>query len=229
MSASLDPVPAEAATDADIDAVFGWLGAPEPPPAGIRGVLDRCRTVHGKSDVWLLAHCVDGVVWGCVEPAGTPRIASGSPDSGPPIPYPTRSNVLELRLFGANAELLLWRDGVASQQWSGRWLDDALPSPAHDDPLLASRPVPILALGTPVPVTGRQGDTLLADGAGRRHLVPLVLNAADDGAPPAVLDTHQYLTREESGVVRVVASRLVGLRARGPGELHVGARPEEAP
>ncbi|HMX29363.1 MAG TPA: CRISPR-associated protein Csx19, partial [Blastocatellia bacterium] len=123
---------------------------------------------------YLLAHADDGVIWGKVESNGT-LITSGEAAKGNPIAEcicpPLRLRTLQqARLFGKDAELLLWRDGdnvfharlIADNESGADWLE------AYDEAQLL--------WGTQKAKNGDlpHGFTLLEDGAqGLRHAVPL--------------------------------------------------------
>ena len=73
---------------------------------------------------WLLAHCDDGVVWGRREGDDAPwRLSSAAfPDVSPPV---SQVNVQQLRLFGPDAELLIWR---TDDGFLGRRIADTSPT-----------------------------------------------------------------------------------------------------
>ena len=58
---------------------------------------------------YALAHCDDGVVWGRRLGDGQWAWSSGVVDASPPIRL---STLQQLRLFGVDAEVFLWRDGA---------------------------------------------------------------------------------------------------------------------
>src|SRR5260370_30987813 len=70
---------------------------------------------------WLLAHCDDGVIWGTRRPGGWRLSSSAFPDVSPPL---IRSRIQDLRGFGRDRELLVWRTGDGLQ---GRGLIDSGP------------------------------------------------------------------------------------------------------
>src|SRR5258708_37711508 len=58
---------------------------------------------------WLLGHCEDGVIWGTRRAGGWRLSSSAFPDVSPPL---IRSRIQDLRGFGPDRELLVWRSGA---------------------------------------------------------------------------------------------------------------------
>lgn len=149
---------------------------------------------------YLLAHAEDGVVWGRLD--GGQIIIAGE------VP-PARLDAAILwqcRMFGPDAEVLLWRsEGV----WHARKITDV-----HDTQRLALDETQMLwgTKGTP---STKQHFTVLEDGAeGLRHAVPIPIAADcfDNKANPrpARLLVRHYLEEDpQTGVSRIFLSRLV--------------------
>ena len=77
---------------------------------------------------WLLAHCDDGVTWGNFASNAWTLGSTAFADLSPVI---STENLIELRLFGKDDELLIWRDdsqpsALASGEsaFRGRWLSN---------------------------------------------------------------------------------------------------------
>lgn len=176
------------------------------PPADndIKRWLEEQTALRDLKFKWFLAHADDGVIWGHVDNE-TLQLSSDVSDASPPL----RSETLQTaRLFGVNAELLLWRDG--DNAWYARLIEDngqsndityqegideqhilwgTDPEPlAHDFTLICDG-VEGLAHAVPIPVTGRYGI----------HNRPLRLHV------------RHYLLEDDIGFVRVHTSRLVDL------------------
>jgi CRISPR-associated protein (TIGR03984 family) len=158
---------------------------------------------------WLLAHCDDGVVWGRRQGGNWRLSSSAFPEVSP---EPRRDNLQQLRLFGLLREVLLWK---ADGGWQGRELADA--ETPSDEPLRPQEQDYVL-LGDRLLASVKDGFTLVGDGRGSRHAVPLVCEEAQFGAGPQRrwplrLQVRHYFTADSrSGVVRVAASRLVHVK-----------------
>ena len=150
---------------------------------------------------WLLAHCDDGVVWGYRE--GGPWVLSHTafPEVSPPLLAET---LQELRLFGEDEERFVWK---GTRGLAGRRLADA-GEPAAARWMSDQR----VLVGNQLREGPKEGFTLVADGGGTRHAVPLECAAADfaGGLSPLRLELRHYLQSDDAtGAVRVAATRLV--------------------
>ncbi|MCB0174063.1 MAG: TIGR03984 family CRISPR-associated protein [Anaerolineae bacterium] len=160
---------------------------------------------------YLLAHADDGVIWGVFDGnrfAFSSGVAPNSPDF--------RTETLRsLRLFGEQAELLLWRDDTI---WHSRLVVDgagpARPSFTENQMLWGTEKK-----------GGSAGFTWLVDGSqGQSHAVPLDLTDEHFNRPgldlfrPVRLRVRHYLGREagSAGMQRIILSRLVDLYAEEP-------------
>lgn len=165
----------------------------------------------------LLAHADDGVIWGRI--AGETLVLSSS--TFPHVSPPLRTLTLQqVRLFGQNAELLVWRDGDCV--WQARLLDDRDEDRQgwcfNEEQLLWGDQIEDENLGFTLVTEGQEG---------LRHAVPLPIKDLDLEVPLneernrwryVRLGVRQYLERdEEDGAVTIVQGRLTGLRA-GHGE-----------
>jgi CRISPR-associated protein (TIGR03984 family) len=156
----------------------------------------------------LLAHAHDGVIWG--------QLAAGklllSHDVFPNVSPELRSQTLQqLRLFGEDAELLVWRDGDG--QWRARLLSDegtGRPGWRFDESQL---------LWGDHREKEKQGFTLVAEGRqGLRHAVPTPdgsIPFGDPGSHPLRLGVRHYLEQDSDGMLVIAHSRLTGLQIEG--------------
>ncbi|MGH2733357.1 MAG: type III-D CRISPR-associated protein Csx19 [Actinomycetota bacterium] len=195
-----------------VEALIAWAGgAGAPEDAG--SLLSECRGPD-TSALWLLAHCDDGVTWGRCD--GSRLLLSCSQHENWPTPRPTARNLQQLRLFGERGEVLVWRREDAGDALAGRLLADGAEQPHPDDPARPCEEL-YLVLGTRIAEGGEatgDGFTAVTDAAGRVQVLPLGLgrDTPDWGRPAACLRISHYLERdEETGCVRIAASRLVAL------------------
>ncbi|SHF33579.1 CRISPR-associated protein, TIGR03984 family [Desulfacinum infernum DSM 9756] len=153
---------------------------------------------------WLLAHCRDGVTWGRRDGAGWRLSSRPFPDLCPAV-LPT--NLLELRLFGKQGEILIWR---IEEGFRGRRLVDA-PNPDETSPARPDEEVRIL-LGDRLVEGPRDGFSRVATAAGTQQAVALECTDTDfkGGRWPLRLRVRHYFDQDpETGAVRVTATRLV--------------------
>jgi CRISPR-associated protein (TIGR03984 family) len=184
----------------DAAACERWLDLVTTPTPAAHEVYDLA---------WLLAHCDDGVVWGRRQ-GGNWRLSSAVfPEVSP---EPRRENLQQLRLFGLLREVLIWKgDGG----WQGRELADTEPPPG--DPLAPEEQEYVL-LGDRLLAPAREGFTLVGDGRGSRHAVPLACEEAQFDSDPArrwplrLQVRHYFAADPRSGVARIAASRLVHVK-----------------
>lgn len=163
---------------------------------------------------WALAHCDDGVTWGRYDRGtGVWRLGSEvAPGISPPI---REESLQELRLFGETGEVLIWRgeDGLA-----GRELRDgvvARETGETPDPLRPSDEARVLG-GNTVRSRLPHDFTHVADGAGAEQILPLSVTTEQlQGKEVRLVVRHYYEEDEETGTVRVTATRLVKLESGG--------------
>lgn len=159
---------------------------------------------------WLLAHADDGVIWGRVTDAGTlvtsNDAARGNSQALTACPPLRVTTLQQARLFGDEAELLLWRDGDGAMK--ARLIRD-LPADETATELDWDEAIDEVHLlwGT-TPTSLAEGFTLWTHGRqGLRHAVPCV--AAEGVQAPPQLKIRHYLARAE--LTRIECSRLLGL------------------
>jgi CRISPR-associated protein (TIGR03984 family) len=149
----------------------------------------------GNGLSWLLGHCDDGVVWGCIQ-SGELRLSSNHfPAVSPPLRPAT---LQEVRLFGEDRELLLWR---SEGRIAGRWVRDRSAASCYTEAFDES----YMLWGDTVS-DQKAGFTLWKEGAqGLAHAVP-----HPAGSHPPRLVVRHYLAKDKAA--RVALSRLVCLK-----------------
>jgi CRISPR-associated protein (TIGR03984 family) len=188
----------------------------EPVPAGfadaaggVKWLLDQAEA-HGLTT--LLAHADDGVIWGRVENGKLALSREVFEDVSPQL----RSTTLqELRLFGKQAELMVWRTG--EREWRARLIDDR-----GKDITGWSFLEEHLQWGTRREDT-KGGFTLVREGQqGMRHAVPLAVPREvfepEGERHPLRLCVRHYLAQDEDGALYVCQGRLVDLFIEGDKE-----------
>jgi CRISPR-associated protein (TIGR03984 family) len=154
---------------------------------------------------WLLAYAEDGVIWG--------KLVHGKmvlPRTG--APTLSALTLLEVRLFGEQGEIHIWRSDAG---FSGcRVMDRAEANGAFDEWQRL--------WGTDADNAGNPGAgfTLLVDGReGLRHAVPLEVRASlfakrPTRFHPGMIQTRHYFQVDgETGMTSIALSRLVSLQA----------------
>lgn len=150
---------------------------------------------------WLLVHADDGVIWGRRQADGTLKVsgdAFSDPQRYPALAVRLRAlTVQQLRIFGPDGEILLWREDEGFQ---GRQILDGASAPEN------SWEEQQLLWGTPQAQAG--GFTLLEEGQqGQIHAVPLAVGNDER----AVLTVRHYLGMRDDGQAFAQLSRLVTL------------------
>lgn len=164
------------------------------------------ETVAGLQ--WLLAHCHDGVTWGRLGEDGGVWLVSSAvfQDLSPTI---SASNLLEMRLFGKEKEVLIWRTETG---FSGRCLSDEARDPQRRGaPTRPDEEMRIL-LGDRLVAGPKDGFSRVGTTSGREQAVPLECTEQDfiGGRQPLRLLVRHYFEQDsQTGAVRVAASRLV--------------------
>lgn len=178
-------------------------------PVAFREPLESWLRQQALAPCYLLAHAMDGVIWGWVK---THEIHT-SHDVAPEISPPLRLETLQqLRLFNLDYEIRLWpgREG-----WEAVEVSDVL------DPTATAITEAQLLSGTYAKQL-EHGFIYLEDGAqGLRHIIPPVeggeslngqLGLFDDAQlRRASLRVRYYLTEDALGVNSIALSRLTGL------------------
>ena len=183
--------------------------------ANCRALLDWVKgkgalCAEARDTCWLLAHCDDGVVWG-----KRGRNQGGWELSH--VPFPNISprlseeNLQQIRLFGSQREVLIWR---TDNGFRGRVLAD---TDRITEKSLRPKVEMHILVGNRLLKGPVDGFSLIGDARGTRHAVPIVCHANDFRVGertrwPLRMKIRHYLTQEEdTGIVRIAASRLVDL------------------
>lgn len=142
---------------------------------------------------WALAHCCSGVTWGFLENGGW-RL--GSEMDSQLCPFPTSNTVQEVRLFGAFAEVLIWK---MEQELRGRILCEQAEGVENElQPLREAR----ILRGTPEN-SQENAFRRYTDRGGAQQLVPSTF-------PGNNFYVRHYLQENnQTGAVRIAASRLL--------------------
>jgi CRISPR-associated protein (TIGR03984 family) len=151
---------------------------------------------------WLLAHADDGVIWGEVRENQLHLSSDVFPFVSPPLRAET---LQQARLFGREAELLLWKKGTG---WQARVIQDGSGEDGeyYDESHLL--------WGTDVEER-QDGFALLREGQeGLRHAPPLPENVH----LPVRLRVRHYLAYDTDGQAYIAYSRLVDLETQGGAE-----------
>lgn len=163
----------------------------------------------------LLAHADDGLIWGKVDNSAVVLSSQFYPDVSPPLHAVT---LQQLRLFGLQAELHLWR--TAELTFQARLLQDqeltGLPNLSALNPTAYFDEAQILWGDRPDEQHPSQnGFTPVAEGQGLRlrHTPPLTVPALafdpEKNRRPLRLHVRHYLTTDEIGQARINLSRSV--------------------
>jgi CRISPR-associated protein (TIGR03984 family) len=162
---------------------------------------------------WALAHCDDGVTWGRYDAdAKVWQLGNQvAPDISPPIRHDW---LQELRMFGAQGEVLIWRceDGLR-----GRVLRDgeAQAFGNASNPLRPSDEARIVR-GRMVRRTLDHEFTHVADITGAEQLLPLKVTQEQlQRGSVRLVVRHYFEQNPETGMVRIGATRLVRLETGG--------------
>lgn len=198
--------------------------------ADLREWLQKQAQTLDNKETWLLAHADDGVIWGKIE-AGALMTSTDAEkeavDRYPEVrgcsPELRRETLQTARLFGENAELLLWRDEEGFRWRVLQDLPDETGEGASDggDAIrldAGSLDESQVLWGTKA-VPLQNGFTLMVEGEqGLLHVVPYNLPPGEfrheerEMNRPLRLKVRHYATQdEETGFTRITASRLVGL------------------
>jgi CRISPR-associated protein (TIGR03984 family) len=157
----------------------------------------------------LLAYCYDGVTWGRLD-----RNTGGWQLACVPFPArapkPNEENLLELRLFGQECEVLIWRQG---RSFGGRTLRDRPCGQEYLRPIEESR----ILLGDRLLEAPNVGFSRVGSATGAEQVVPVELSEGlfQESTWPLRLHVRHYLEPdEETGAVRIAATRLVKLEVK---------------
>jgi CRISPR-associated protein (TIGR03984 family) len=179
----------------DCETWLEWLQGKAPKPSGADGIR------------WALTYSVDGVTWGRCDKTDHGEVWRLGSDVVPEVSPSLRLDAIEeIRMFGDEAEVLMWR---ASNGLVGRVLRD-LESVCLEDPLRSSEESRILR-GDSVRRECENDFTYICDSTGAEQVIPLCVTEDKLRNRKARLVVRNYFEKQTTGAVRVVATRLVKL------------------
>jgi CRISPR-associated protein (TIGR03984 family) len=148
---------------------------------------------------WLLAHCYDGVIWGELRKGKLELSCEAFPERGLALRWHT---LQQARLFSDQAELLIW---PGPQKWQATYRNDALGERIEyiDEKQF---------LWGDHKLDERNGFVKIAEGSQGIVHAPPIGNTSPAGHKRASLEVRHYIGEDETGVARIVASRLVRLQ-----------------
>jgi len=153
---------------------------------------------------YLLAHADDGVIWGYFS---EDKLVIAR-EVFAQFPELRLSTLQQCRIFGINAEVLLWR---TEKGWQSRVINDSPSEPQDPDTIIENQ----VLWGTQGEV--KDGFTQLSDGQQELyHAVPLLDIQFDDPKTlkrPVRLKVKHYIEYDDDGLARIGLSRLVDLFA----------------
>lgn len=153
---------------------------------------------------YLLTHSVDGVNWGIVYEQDLYLSHDAYPDFSPELTLPTLE---QLRLFGPDGELFIWKEPFSTSPLSARLIINA--DNTEQTTFVEAIDEPQLLWGDDI-AGEANGFTLLREGAeGKWHAVPLKLTY--DQLPLSLVIRH-YIEETDIGFQKIVFSRLVDFR-----------------
>jgi CRISPR-associated protein (TIGR03984 family) len=166
---------------------------------------------------YLLAHALDGVIWGFFEADSC--ILSTSTQAFPECDFASLnlSSLQQCRVFGSAGEILLWNvDG----EWRARLILETNVSKLVTDKEIGVIQEKQILWGTQGRLSECGKFTLLADGSqGLKHAVPIAVSKtafkkdANKLYRPIRLELHHYYNYDKDGVARIFLSRLVNIES----------------
>lgn len=176
--------------------ILDWVeGKASKAPAGLKS---------GSGLKWGLFHLSDGVAWGRQNANGSwEHAASRFPALAP---MPALDRLLECRLFGPGAEVLIWRD---REGFRGRILAEAPAAGKFQNPIEEKW----LLHGEKPEGESREGFCPVVSGDGRRQVLSLDPGPVVSGRSgfPRLLVKHYLEQDAKDGCFRIAVSRLVDL------------------
>lgn len=161
-----------------------------PDESNFAGWLNQQATQYALTTA--LAFADDGVIWGRFD--GAWKWSGDSFDVSPPLRWNT---LQQIRLFGADAEVFLWR---ANGAWAGRVIAE---SAGHEHEYFDERQL----MWGEKDGEEKNGFALMRDDRqDLRHTPPVKI--ANEGK----LCTRNYLDYDQDGSVKIIASRLVDVK-----------------
>jgi len=160
--------------------------------------------------IWLLAFQFDGVIWGRCEQGGWHLSGDIFPEISPAF---NRDALLEMRIFNNRREILIWRTNDSFR--ASELVHDYQDKKADDNPLRPQYENYLIRGDRVLKV--KNGFSLLTDRTGIRQAVPL--ECSDDDFKryryPFYLELCHYFEQDdETGMVRISATRLLAIKKR---------------
>lgn len=189
--------------------------------AWLIGETEPSRPEEVTGLVWALAHCDDGVTWGRYDDqAKTWRLGNQVSGNGKTSPSPPirRETLQELRLFGEECEILIWR---MEGDLRGRLIRETDPPVDRDDKTNPLRPADEfrILLGNFVIAPCQHSFTHVGDQTGTEQVLPIVVDKKQlQSGQVGLVVSHYYEQGQETGIVRIAATRLVRLTTGGADE-----------
>ena len=155
---------------------------------------------------FLLAQCEDGILWGALRGGRWVTSHDALPEHAVELRIPT---LMELRLFGNDREIFLWRKGSS---FCGRVLGD--PDTSANRALTPIDRAVVLIGDRFVAANEALSFSTVADATGSRHVVPLLCREGDFTGfrlPLRMRVRHYLETVDRTGEVRIAASRLASV------------------
>lgn len=170
---------------------------------------EAAAPTDSKGIQWSLAFSYEGVTWGKFI-ADASKWQWGSDFFPDNCPTPTLSKLTEIRLFGENQEMHIWRSG---EEWRGRMLKDAISLDERNEfrPADERRLIRADRMFKMDP----SGFSCVSDNTGVQQIFPMECRQEDflNGYWPLRLKIRNYFSEDrESGAARITATRLVGLK-----------------
>jgi CRISPR-associated protein (TIGR03984 family) len=183
--------------------------------------LQAWLTAHAETHgcTTLLAHAEDGVIWGRFDKKenGVELRSSYEAEitAKTQVPYSAAlhpDTLWQARLFGSDAEVLLWREqGVPNAAWQARVIEDKTSKNTWFDTCFDE---PQLLLGSDSTPLGETGFTRMREGSAELvHVLPVAVNVVDRQHRVKLVVRH-YLAKNEP-LAQVAATRLVSLMYQG--------------
>jgi CRISPR-associated protein (TIGR03984 family) len=181
-------------SDAECGPFLAWLTGEADSPMGTESI------------VWALGHFDDGVTWGRWN-GETASWITGHAVAPNVSPAFRKETLQELRLFGEQREVLIWRTPAGLR---GRVITDE--RDRRDAGPTAPADETRVLRGDRAERTFDNGFTLVSDATGARQVLPIRVSHPESTSIGVRLVVRHYFQEDsETGVVRVAMTRLVAL------------------
>lgn len=160
---------------------------------------------QAQTEMILLAHATDGIIWGCIRADTSGQLTIVYPSNSVHQQAALRAETLCMaRLFNQDQEIFLW--SVHEGKWRARILHDGIGSACEyfDEPQIL--------WGTDVEAAGEGFSRLVEGQEGMHHAPPLeIMPQAWRGKHRVRLHVRHYLEQDDVGWQRIAFSRLTSL------------------